>query len=103
MIWGWKMFEPVKIEIAYNDDMEYFSRSLYNGVNGYKSTDVGFLPGSVSDKTLGRNQFLTKTEIYNILNKMANKNIKFITDEEKSKKYIEFGDEESYTEFMIIK
>lgn len=103
MTWGWKMFEPVKIEVAYNDDMEYFGRSLHKGINGYKITDVGFLPGSVSDKIRSREQFLTKTEIYNILNKMANKNIKFITDEENSKKYIEFGDEESYTEFMIIK
>lgn len=105
-----------RIEIAYNDEIEFFSRKLMQGLripastynNMIKIPDVGFLPGTIKEKTNASRMMYEEAK--KILDSMANSNYTIIEEQtfwdgiktHTNKKYIEFHDEITYTEFMLM-
>lgn len=95
-----------RIKIAQNDDLEYFQRKVWEStrIPNTFHNDVGYLPGTTAEKC--RDRFMTEYEIQVITNKMGNKNFKIMTTLHVgltlTEKYIEFYDEVTYAEFMLL-
>lgn len=75
-----------KIEIADNDDFEFFSRNLYAGLGD------------------SRTQMMMQSEVDAILAKMVNKSFTYASYNLNGidRKYIFFLDELTYTEFILL-
>lgn len=96
------MAKHKRIKIAENDDLEYFHRRLAIGIELGDSN--GFLPGTNGEKY--RHRVMTQTELANITYRMANQNFRIIDVEEfklaAGTRFVEFLDEATFVEFMLL-